>query len=552
MDFNPELAYDLLDKSLPETERFFTSDMSVRDAAIMSLRESFLKKWLPKDMSGLEDIAISSFIESNMRCRKLADFPQDTYYYSILCTARALMHEYINSNPLQTSILNLTDILQEGIAGPGASVGTRHTDFFNKMFNGPLSTTSKGLHVHYVNNLSDRWIRAELSRFARFGLAVVEGSKLSTVPKSSKTNRTICTEPSLNMFYQLGAGKCIEKVLRTYHNIDLSLQPDRNREYARLGSIDGSYATIDLSNASDTISTKLVKFLLPAEAYGTLDLIRSKRTIYQGMVIELDLFSSMGNGFTFPLQTLIFATLVRAVYLHMGLPMWETDKPTYSVFGDDIICRRTAYDTVISVLEYAGFKVNRLKSFNTGSFRESCGSDFFKGRDVRGVYLREVKNEAQVYSAFNRLVRWSVKHSIDINPVLCYLKGLARFRPVPFDAGDEEGIKCPTALLRGLKRDHNGAWIYRALVRSTRARRVDDKDETLDGAIICAIGGYIRDRRVCVRSNGTEPFKVVRRKTPSWDFIPDPARQSTQDAYIKYPHPELTLQGYYMALATLV
>jgi hypothetical protein len=520
MDFNPESAYDLLDGSLGPCIPFLSSDTSVREARAWSMRQSIFKKWIPKDTAPLESVAIMSFIESNRHCEGVS-FDTTSYYYDILQMAQALMHEYINSGPFQTNVLTLFDFLNNGAAGPGSSVGTKHTDFYQKMFRGRLSTTSAGLHRFYLANISQRWVAAELFRLNSFGLDIVGGSKLSTVPKSSKTNRTICTEPSLNMFFQLGAGTCIEQLLRRFHNIELSLQPDRNREYARLGSINGSYATIDLKSASDTISTRLVKYLLPESAFASLDLIRSKKTMYHGHEIDLTMFSSMGNGFTFPLQTMIFATLVRAYYLCNGIPLVKDGKPTYSVFGDDIICLSQAYDGIVNLLEYVGFWVNREKSFNSGSFRESCGSDFFKGHNIRGVYLKEINNESQAYSAFNRLARWSVDNNFDISCLLRYVARLVDFRPIPFHDGDAEGIKCPSSLLTNLRKDANGARFYRALVGVPRKIRVGSGiDDNYHGALISAIGGYIENNNIGLRVN-RPCYQVVKRKSPCWDYLPN-------------------------------
>jgi len=521
MDFNPELVYDLFSNRLPATNPFVTSDMTVREARIASMRQSLFKKWLPSDAKPLEAVAISTFLTSDRHCEEFS-ISEDSYYYDTLMLARDAIHRQVYSC-FDSTAPTLTDFLQMGRSGPGASIATRHTDFFHKMFAGRLSTTSKGLYQHYVGHISGSWLKAELSRHAAYGLDVVRGSKLGTVPKNRETNRTICTEPSLNMFYQLGAGACIEKLLLRYHNIDLSLQPKRNRTMARLGSIDGEYCTIDLKSASDTISTTLVRWLLPRSLYASLDLIRSRETEVDGEYRRLNMFSSMGNGFTFPLQTYIFASLVRACYDSKGInPYSYKHGPAYSVFGDDIICTRDVYDSVVSLLEYAGFIVNRTKSYCNGPFRESCGSDFFEGHDIRGVYLKEITNESTTYSAFNRVARWSARYNIDASAVLAYLKDRAVFRPIPLDAPDSEGFKVPQAFLRSPKSDRNGALFYKALVPLARKIRIRDSNAFADGAVISNIGGYIREQSVTLRSSGEPRFKVVRRKTPSWDYIPDP------------------------------
>jgi hypothetical protein len=326
------------------------------------------------------------------------------------------------------------------------------------------------------------------------------------------------------MFYQLGAGSVIEELLMRYHNIDTSLQPDRNREMARVGSINGAFATIDLSSASDTISLGFVQAVLPPLAFSTLKKLRCGFTEIRGVDQELNMISSMGNGFTFPLQTLLFATLVTTVYEMLGITPMSGRYRNYSVFGDDIICVKDAYDTVCRMLSRCGFIVNSEKSYNEGSFRESCGQDFFEGHDIRGVYLKGIENEQDVYSAFNRLCRWSAKHYIDISSTLSYLKGLVKFQPVPFDAGDGEGIKCPSSLLTRYSgdSDRNGARYYRATTVKTVTRRVKPAylEYHYDGAVISTIGGFLRDQSFTPRVSVPE-LKIVKRRTPRWDYVPD-------------------------------
>jgi len=94
-------------------------------------------------------------------------------------------------------------------------------------------------------------------------------------------------------------------------------------------------------------------------------------------------FSSMGNGYTFELETLIFYALSLSVceYLHLG-----TSK--VSVFGDDILVPSRAAPLLLDVLSFSGFVPNWKKTFISGHFRESCGGNYFKGVDVRPFHLK--------------------------------------------------------------------------------------------------------------------------------------------------------------------
>ncbi len=230
----------------------------------------------------------------------------------------------------------------------------------------------------------------------------VDEAKLTFVPKTAKAMRSICTEPTLNTFFQQGFGKYIRKRLKRV-NIDLTCQ-GRNRILAEKGSIDGSVSTIDLSSASDTISRSLVWQLLPYDWAEMLDSLRSPIVrLPDGEKIVLQKFSSMGNSFTFELETLIFWALAYGCLLH--IESTNEEKKLLSVYGDDIIMPSRGVSLLLSVLEYSGFSVNSEKSFMSGSFRESCGADFVSGIDVRPFYLKEKISVRYLFVFHNWLMR---------------------------------------------------------------------------------------------------------------------------------------------------
>jgi hypothetical protein len=213
--------------------------------------------------------------------------------------------------------------------------------------------------------------------------------KLSFVPKDCTKYRSIVVEPSLNGLGQKGIGSYMKEKLKCA-GIDLKDQ-SRNQSLARKGSIDGTLATIDLSMASDCISSGLVWSLLPFEWASLLDTFRSSEVTYKPMgarkdqeiTVQLEKFSSMGNAYTFELESLLFYSLAFATCQYLGV-----DTCNLSVYGDDIIIASEAYDLLKDVLEYCGFLLNEKKSFATGPFRESCGADYYKGIDIRPYYLK--------------------------------------------------------------------------------------------------------------------------------------------------------------------
>jgi hypothetical protein len=111
----------------------------------------------------------------------------------------------------------------------------------------------------------------------------------------------------------------------------------------------------------------------------------------------------MGNGYTFPLQSLIFTGVALAVCEYLQL------KDDYiGVFGDDVIIPVEAFGLFEDFCEFLGFKVGAAKSFFDGFFRESCGSHYLRGVDLKPFYIKErLKNVESVYVLANNVRRWS-------------------------------------------------------------------------------------------------------------------------------------------------
>jgi len=227
------------------------------------------------------------------------------------------------------------------------------------------------------------------------GLNKVRGSTLTAVPKNAKTDRIIRYEPHLNIRLQLQVGSFLKGVLLS-HGINLRDQ-SVNRRRARLGSRFGHLATIDLSSASDMIAYELIWKLLPIDWACLLDDLRSHDSLWpDGTWRRTEMFSSMGNGFTFELESLLFYALASAVTTNV------------SVYGDDIIVPTESYDAVRTALELCGFVINSRKSFGSGTvFRESCGGDYFDGLDCTPPFIRAIpKSFNDVVKIHNMLRRW--------------------------------------------------------------------------------------------------------------------------------------------------
>lgn len=233
---------------------------------------------------------------------------------------------------------------------------------------------------------------------------VVEGSSLFTVPKKTEIDRVACKEPEINLFLQRGVGRHIRTRLRKVAGINLNDQ-GRNQVLAKEG-VSRGLATIDLKSASDSICRQLVLKLLPIEWFWYLDDIRSHTVSIPGQAHshELEMFSSMGNGFTFELESMIFWALAHAIK--------EASRVSgiVSVYGDDIIVPTRIARRLIRTFHWFGFKSNPEKSFWTGPFRESCGLHVHSGRDVTPFYVREpVREVTEVIRILNRLLYWEAR-----------------------------------------------------------------------------------------------------------------------------------------------
>lgn len=234
-------------------------------------------------------------------------------------------------------------------------------------------------------------------------LTIVEANRMTTVPKSAKIDRMIACEPTLNGFIQQGVGRYLKHRLKRA-GVDLKDQTI-NQELAFAALVDG-LATIDLSSASDTMSHAIVRLLLPPDWVDLLEALRCPKSIYNGKQYVNSKFSSMGNAFTFELESLIFYALAS-----VAVELNGDDSRKVSVFGDDIIVPASSYETVTQALRWAGFLINAEKSYTAPSrFYESCGKHYFDLEEVTPCYQKEICRRPQEYiRLYNRLMRCALR-----------------------------------------------------------------------------------------------------------------------------------------------
>lgn len=363
--------------------------------------------------------AIDSFHAAEESCARINALLGNFQHYRNSCAksheVAALTEFFTRARKIAGRILGPVPPahLMDGRFGPGTSFelkGSTHSTVLDKMHITP-HVTSRCLpgFRRALDRTHWGWSRR---RYGLPHLAVVPGNRFTTVPKDATKDRGICIEPLGNLWLQLGYGGYIKgRLSRVGLEVGVSPSADDpphvwrrsswvdgqtvHQLLAQLGSMTGQWATIDLSNASDTVALELVREVLPPDWFDLLYAVRSPRTLINGRWVLLNKFSSMGNGYTFELETLIFACLISAA---TGLKVGKE----FKVYGDDIIVPTEHFSTAIRVLTEFGFQPNERKTFNAGFFRESCGGDFFSGCNVRPSYSD---------SAMETPIDWIVLHN---------------------------------------------------------------------------------------------------------------------------------------------
>jgi len=221
-------------------------------------------------------------------------------------------------------------------------------------------------------------------------------ARLVSVPKNTSSRRTITVEPVVRQYIQQGLNahlrQSIERCPVLRNCLALTNQTP-NQELALEGSQTGYWCTIDLKSASDKLSVGLVKTVFGNRPQFLREILRARTPFIldNGKTRPLSKYAGMGNATTFPVQSVIFATLAICALLDGKRPSYgeiERVSRRVRVFGDDIIVPTHTLPQVRSWLTLAGLTLNEDKTFSGENFRESCGVDGFKGVDVTPVYLK--------------------------------------------------------------------------------------------------------------------------------------------------------------------
>ncbi len=520
--------------------------------AASSLARSFLKKFEDDATGAADSAAIADFYETNGQVGDWDLKLESSLDELLVGEFCQLVHQFTQPGNRRPLVFSLESILDRAEMGPGSSVGALGEDFYTKLFASPLTTTSIGLYDSYVNYVSQsgEWANAESFRSARHGEArIVAGNRLSCVPKNVNISRTICTEPSLNMFFQLGLGNLMVDRLKSFFGIDLAIQQARNRDLAEDGSFDfkvnrnppkDGLVTIDLSKASDSIGLRMLERTFPRDFLAWMRLLRCKETeMPNGDKVQLNMVSTMGNGFTFPLQTMIFCCVVEASNRVCEYP---AERGSWGVNGDDIVCGKFVAPCVCRLLRLLGFTVNASKSFIEGPFRESCGADFFQGLPVRGVYIKSLKQPHSRYAVINQLNLWQVRQGLNLPRTTKRLINSVKYLPVPLWENDDAGIRVPFCLVKNMRMSKRfQSVIYKRWIARTRHMTIGDdgvisyprfakpRIYNPSGLLVAFLNGSIDHGRISLRQKQAK-YHAKEGVAPSWDTPCDLLDLSTSEA----------------------
>lgn len=262
---------------------------------------------------------------------------------------------------------------------------------------------------------------------------VAQHNRVEFVNKNWQTKRTIACEQTGNVPLQLAFDGYTKERLLQRAGIDLSDQ-SHNQEYARLASIFDHLATVDMRQASDTTAYNAVAWLFPQKWFEYLDSIRASIAVSGGaeelfQPFRYAKFSSMGNGTTFTIETLVFAACAHAV-----------GSKVFKVYGDDVIIEADLVDQFAKLVHFLGYSLNHAKTHSTGPFRESCGANWFKGHDVTPFYVRKSPGNNAQWSHF---VNGLASVAVPEGELWLYLRKLVksqRLRLVPFNGDSMSGV----------------------------------------------------------------------------------------------------------------
>lgn len=401
-----------------------------------------------------KNVAMEGFFAAEKACKETNQRIRKGFFTNPLTQSILLRMSYVISNILGN--FDAEEFVSSCNFGPGATtlLPRRIATHPNKFdFENRITREAYEFVTPWINEAYPLW---------RVDLKVQGWSKIVTVPKNAKTDRTIAIEPGLNLWFQKGLGSMLRKRLLGI-GIDLNNQ-SYNQKKSRIGSKFNTLATVDFSAASDTIAKELVRELLPGSWLSLFELFRSSFGKFEGEVIHFEKFSSMGNGFTFELETLIFYALAVACCDAVGIGHKDV-----SVYGDDVILPSIVFDLYSSVASDIGFTINKKKSYSSSYYRESCGAHYWNGIDIKPIFLKEpLDGKDTILLAVNNIRRLAHRrnsYGCDRRLLRCWqyavghLTGFPRISDGYGDLGVIENIDHPSVTVTKAPHGYEGYFV---------------------------------------------------------------------------------------------
>lgn len=450
-------------------------ESSLDDDFVKEARSTIL--WLIGQRPDIDSILNKSYFGPGVNVGVDGSQTDAQFKFSLDCTMTPHLRRYL---------LKATDMMPGFFYQHGLKASLRERGYSD----GTIGTDDSAVELNRHHHLPREAWKRRYERYIALGFMEFAGcaksvnhNKLCSVPKNAKITRIIGAEAMLNSFIQNGVGvEMRDSALARTDRLDLTDQT-RNAILAQKGSEHGTYATIDLSSASDTICLAICRLLFPRKWFELFRVLRSPYYEINGVRKKANKISSQGNGFTFPLESILFYAICRtaivlSVARELDLPIKEArgvvmnrsgiDGLEPSVYGDDMIVPNEYYDEVTRYLELCGFWPNLEKSYNTGPFRESCGSDYHYGDFVRPLFLKDpLKWISQPVTLINQIVdpstfgwlssRYDLSFSRLVGSLSDIAKELANNRRIPLGpitgSAEPGHLCCPSEVLKSLK-DH--------------------------------------------------------------------------------------------------
>jgi len=383
-----------------------------RTAQLEHMFDRFIADSDDKQQQDLDNEALQNFVDSQKSV--LTSLPGSTRAHMLLKEVRRVVGLMLGDVP------QVEDLVKWRVPSK-ASVGvTREEGFLHEKLNHLSGTAEQHVILDRMLGGCSWKTRKVLSHYVT----------ASAVTKKWNKARIIAADTVASGVVSNAIGNCISDRLKKSVGIDIQVQQHVHRRLMKQASRTGNLATLDLSAASDSFSLPFMRRVLPSGWYRLLTKVRTRHVEVDGTVMSLQFFMTMGVGYTFPLQTLLFYAIIQSVKNLLRSTLPHNFPGVISVYGDDCVFPTSLYPYVVQCLSDLGFKVNREKSFFSGFFRESCGEDCYKGSSVRPAFLKwKFQDTAcNLYVFLNGLLRRFNLAEIPITyryitTLLCYLDG---------------------------------------------------------------------------------------------------------------------------------